>query len=368
MVAVYRRAAESWWAFPVALFVVTRVAILAYAHIGMALIPELYVRGGVRDGVLNDYPGLDGLCRWDCGIYADLARDGWLRSADTVFWPLLPLLARGLTWISGLHVHFALIFWAQVGLLVTLLFMYRLFVELADEVSARLGLTAFMAFPFAYFLSGAWAESLLTGLTAAAAYYAHRSRHFLAGVLAALGVLARHISLLVWVTLLACQIAQRGKAFWRSPSVLSLALPGLSVLGWMWFCHRVTGDPLSFSHARDEWGAAAWMSWRYAFAPGAGPHLKYYVYFAVIPVAGTVALFLQRRWIPLGLFSAAMTWTVFAIGAYALGRYAGSLWPAYLPIGVALSRMPKIQAPLLTCFGLLQGLFFWLTLHQWPVF
>src|SRR4051794_1986220 len=50
-----------------------------------------------------------------------------------------------------------------------------------------------------------------------------------------------------------------------------------------------------------------------------------------------------------------------------LGRYSASCWPAFLPLGVLVSRKPWLQAPLVGVFALFQGIFAYLFIHQFEV-
>jgi len=50
-----------------------------------------------------------------------------------------------------------------------------------------------------------------------------------------------------------------------------------------------------------------------------------------------------------------------------MGRYSSSCWPAFLPLGVWLSKRLELQAPVLAGLGMFQGLFLYLFVHQFPI-
>jgi hypothetical protein len=75
-----------WMAFPLGLFLITRIALLGFAQIELMLTPDLFVPGGEQE-LLQHYPALDGLCRWDCQIYGKIVRTGYSNAVATNFFP-----------------------------------------------------------------------------------------------------------------------------------------------------------------------------------------------------------------------------------------------------------------------------------------
>jgi hypothetical protein len=97
------------------------------------------------------------------------------------------------------------------------------------------------------------------------------------------------------------------------------------------------------------------------------PEYFFYVVFALIPLSGTVALFFRRRWAELAWSAAVLLFVCFSSGGASLGRYTGSCWPAFLPIGVWLERRPLLAPILLGALMLVQGLFFFLHGHGFEI-
>src|SRR5687768_4122707 len=104
-----RLAPPTWVVFPLGLFLATRVAMMAISYSAMRMMPRLYFPRGIPEAYLQQYPALDGLCRWDCGWYERIARQGYTEVTDTAFWPLFPMMARGLHLATGIHLQLCLL-------------------------------------------------------------------------------------------------------------------------------------------------------------------------------------------------------------------------------------------------------------------
>src|SRR5918993_622260 len=155
-----------WTVFPFTLWAVTRVAILGFGWLSMRLVPDLVVPAGLDREYLLRYPSIEGLCRWDCRFFQDVANDGYVHVGYTNFFPLYPLLVRTLHEVTGLHIDVCL---------------------------------------------------------------ALRGNHIWAGVALGVGVLARHLSFFAGGSLLVAQLQQRPtvRSFLLSPALLGLVIPRL---------------------------------------------------------------------------------------------------------------------------------------------
>jgi hypothetical protein len=366
-----------WATFPILLFLCTRIALLGFSHIAMTLTPDLWDARGSRE-FLQQFPALDGLCRWDCEFfYKEIARVGYWKARATIFFPLYPMLARAMHEVTGIHLHLALLIVANTASLGALLVIYRLFAILSGEDAARWGLALFVAYPFAFFQAAGYPESLMIFFSALAILLALRGNHIWAGVALGFGVLARHLTLLAGTGLLAAQLRQRGihpKRFLLSPAILGLVVPWLFLGLYCLYLDIKFDNPLAFWAARDEWGGLAWWGIMDLLTTkecsGCVPHLQVmraYLVFALIPSVGVIALVTKQQWIELALFAIALMVIVLLTGMWALGRYSASFWPAFLPLGVWLSKQPNLQGPVIVMLALFQGLFFYLFALQFPI-
>ncbi len=176
--------------------------------------------------------------------------------------------------------------------------------------------------------------------------------------------MSRAPATLGWLGLAAVQL--RDKTRWRTRAALLIPV----AVGALWPLYTWVhfGDPLLWMRERKLWGWHGHVSviggfrhWRDARM------LVIYPFFALLPAAGVVGLLREPRWRPLAAI-ALPTFALFCvIGAYGFGRYTASVWPAFLPLGVWLSRRPTLQTPLLVALAIFQGLFLHLFAHAYEL-
>jgi hypothetical protein len=364
-----------WTAFPIVLFICSRIALLGFSQIAMTLVPKLPWEFGSR-AFLKERPYLDGLCRWDCWHFAAIARDGYSAPVWTNFFPLFPLLARGLHELTGMPINLAIVVVPNVAGLGALLVIYRIFIMLASEEEARWGLALFAAYPFAFFQATGYPESLMIFFSALAILLALRGNHIWAGVALGMGTLARHLTLFAGAGMLAAQVRQRGlhpKRLLLNSAILGLVVPWLFLGAYLFYQYWRFGNPLAFAAARDKppWGPMAWWGIRDLLATkdvNDHVHAMYsYLPFALLTTVGSLALLTRKEWIEIAAFGVIFTAVLWNIGMWGLGRYTASCWPAFLPLGVWLAKRPKLQGPAIAMLAIFQGLFFFLFSHMFPI-
>jgi len=366
--------ALGWARFPLVTFIALRTCVVGVSLMARRL-PEGLLFQTTLDAPLGDglrrMPAIEGLCRWDCGWFERIATHGYQQYNDTNFWPLFPLLGRIVAPVVGGNVQLALWLVANLASLLSYLVIYRVFRDLSDERAARAGLLLFALYPFAFFQGAAYPESLMILFSALATALALRGKHLSAGTALGLGILSRHITVVAGTALLAAQIRQRPnlRRFLFHPAFLGLVMPFVLAGGYMLFQYVRFGDPLAFWRARAiGWGDAAWWGVLHTFRTnGPEPRHWFFLVFSLLPGAGAVALATKKGWAELAAFAGAMMLLLYLVGAEALGRYSAACWPAFLPLGVWLSRRPQWEALAYGGLGMFQGLFLYLFVHQFPI-
>ncbi len=367
-----RKSAASTLGFPLLLFIITRIGLFGSSYISMTLIPSLYLHEAGRHPSLQGHPALDGLCRWDCGWFERIMLTGFNDIETAKVFPLFPILGWTLSKATGIDPLVSLILIANVASLGSYVVIYAIFKRLEGGSAARWGLTFFSAYPFAFFQGAAYAESLMALMSSSALLLAMNAKHIRAGLVLGFGIMARHVTIFAGAGLLAAQLRQRGfRRFFLSPALLGLLVPFAFLAAWSWYLGRKVGDPIAYWHARTiNFGPSVFWSVRDVFAQvpfASRPELYFYMVFSLIPLAGTIALLTRKRWIELAAAAAVLMSVVYGSGGVALGRYSAACWPAFLPWGIALSRRPALQGPLVGLLFFFQGLFFFLFSHQWQV-
>lgn len=346
---------------------------------GLTAIPTLFYHEADRHRVLQPYPWLDGLCRWDCGWFDRIVREGYATVEHAKVFPLFAYAGKALEQLFGINHLVAFILLANLASLASYVLIYKLFRELEDEAAARTAMLLFTAFPFHYYQAAGYPESTMVLATVGSIMLARSGKHLSSGVALTLGFAARHLTLAGGAGLLAAQLRQRGfnpKRFLLSPAVLALVMPWLFLLAFSWYLGEKTGDPMAWWNSRRiGWNDWVWYGARQVllYVPyHERPEYFFYLCFALLLLAGGVGLGLalwRRRWeyAEISAFGLVLLAVVLSSGAAGMGRYLASIWPCFLPLGVWLARRPTLQGATLGLLFLFQGMWFFLFTHQWRV-
>lgn len=243
-------------------------------------------------GARPDYQAF--IDRWDAGWYerifdggypATIPRnpDGTAQPNQWAFYPLFPLLARGLNAVTGLP-------WAVAGPLVATaagfaaaLVIYLLFRRFAAPGTALWGVAFFATFPASPVLQVAYAESLSTLLLAAALYLLIRHRYWSAVPVVVLLCLSRPAGV-PFAAVVGVHLALRWRRRRRERFPQREALGGLALLAastvmafaWMLLAWWVTGEPGAYADTETAWRGTHLVLFKPWFDAGvslAGPWL-----------------------------------------------------------------------------------------------
>jgi len=300
---------------------------------------------------------------WDSGWYFDIAQRGyyWTPSGQSslAFFPLYPMLVRAVAWpfggsdrvlwTAGIVPSYACLF---LGLAV----LHRLTERvLGEREVARRTVLYVAVFPFAYFFTQVYTESLFLLTSVAAVTAAVSSRWGWAGVFGALAALTRPNGILIAIPLGLLALAGRPRLGELARRAAGLALVPLGFASFCAFAWRLSGHPLGWLHAQAQWGYTVGnRSWAelMRMLDGLEKH-GLYGYFFSDPLApyyfvhGVVALTF------IALTPAIFTRVGPALGAYVavsllvpltgnalegIGRYAATLCPAFMLLGTVRSR------------------------------
>ena len=318
---------------------------------------------------------------WDSGWYFDIAQRGYYWSASgqssLAFFPLYPLLMRALAWPFGggdRALWLAGVALSYLCLLFGLAVLHR-FAEsrLGAREAARRTVLYVAVFPFAYFFTQVYTESLflLTSVSAVAAAFA--SRWGWAGAFGALAALTRPNGILVAVPLGLVALAGRPRAAELARRIALLSPVALGFAGYCAFAWRLSGDPLGWLRAQSQWGYSVgnrpWVELM-RLVDGID-RLGLYAYFLSHPLApyyfvhGMVALVFvalapsvfSRLGLALGAYVAASLYVPLSGNALeGIGRYAATLFPVFMLVGGRV-RSPRVHEALLVSGALLLSLF-----------
>jgi hypothetical protein len=199
------------------------------------------------------------LTGWDGLWYRRVAADGYLlipgRQSDPAFFPLYPLLLRGVHTFGFGYVTAGLLL-SNLALLGALVAFEALTRELLGSTLARRATVYVAIFPLGYVFSMAYPESVVLGAISLAGLAALRGRWTSAAVCAAAAALARPEGVLVALPILAGAWQQRHTL---SPLKRGVALgaaiaPFAALASYPAYLGSVLHDPLAWSQAEHAWG------------------------------------------------------------------------------------------------------------------
>ncbi len=323
----------------------------------------------------------EGFAAWDSGWYFDIAQRGYYWSAagqsSLAFFPLYPLLMRALAWPFGgsdRALWLAGIALSYACLVIALAVLHR-FAEqrLGGREPARRTVLYLAVFPFAYFFTQVYTESLflLTSVSAVAAAFA--SRWSWAGVFGALAALTRPNGILVAVPLALAALADRPRAAELVRRAVSLSLVPLGFASFCAFAYSLSGDPLGWLRAQAQWGYSVgnrpWVElmrlldglerqglYGYFFSDPLAPYYFVHGVVALLLVALAPSVF-RRLGLALGAYVAVSLYVPLSGNALeGIGRYAATLFPVYMLLG-GLVRSPRVHEALVVSGALLLSLF-----------
>ena len=196
---------------------------------------------------------LEAWARYDACWYVTIAERGYGGTVGPFgdmranFFPLYPSIVRWAMRLTRPPLLAALMV-SNICYFVFLLFLWRLVsIDWTRDV-ARRTVWIYLLFPSAFFLSGAYSESLLLAVTTGSFLAARRRFWFVAGALAALAALARPVGVWTVVPVLAELIAwwrtNRAEDFARSLAQVLIPV-GMACLGYLVFALVTFGAPLA---------------------------------------------------------------------------------------------------------------------------
>jgi len=289
------------------------------------------------------------LLQWDSEWYFKIATEGYQYSSDPtiqqtiVFYPLYPMLARGLAAISGLTTADALLLISNVAGLLAIVALFKLVrEEFGDQIAlATIALLSF--FPASVVLSAGYTEPLEL-LLIVCFFLALKRMHYLsAALLAGLAVADRSTGIILLPVLVWQMWRERDrKAFFSAliPCVL-LATSGIWMfMIYLWYAF---GDPFIFSKGQSAFHLGATLPVRLVAALKLEPFTQM--------ILNDWNPWGQASWftllfivlIAVGWFRLPFSWTMLAMGGLLLPYLALSGGPAGF---TSMSRFNLVSFPL----------------------
>jgi hypothetical protein len=188
--------------------------------------------------------------RWDARHFIQVAEYGYTDPRTdphaTAFFPLFPLLLRGLSFL-GVAPALGGMMLNAAGAVVASAYLFKLAEDDVGVGAGRRAVLYFLLFPTGVFLVAPYSEGIFVAGAVAAFYYARQERWHLVALPAAIAMGARAAGIFLLVGLLCELLRQRDLGARRLWTALSaLAAGALPLVAYGAYLARVHGDPLYF--------------------------------------------------------------------------------------------------------------------------
>ena len=305
-------------------FVTVRIGLALVALVGVALIPANEPAGVPGWPAPELTPGWHNVFtaweRWDALWLLRIASNGYAPGdGSAAFFPLYPLLVRGLSTLLGGHPLAAALIVSNVAFLAALIAFYALSRREFDRETARRAVLYLAVFPTSLFLIAPYTESLFLLLSITSLHSARRGRWLVAGATGALAGATRSVGLLLVLPLAieavtqARRISRRGVRLKRLTLALGCsALAACGTLAYLAYWRAVSGDWLTPFKEQDQWlrelsgpwasiAGATTTAFRYIGAYPGGYHQLDWIVAVVAVIAA--AWVLWRAPLPFGVYT-----------------------------------------------------------------
>lgn len=252
--------------------------------------------------------------RWDALWYLRIADQGYRADdASAAFFPLYPLLVRGLAAVNGGHPLGAALVVSNVAFLAALVVVHLLTSEEFDRRTARRTVLYLALFPTALFFVAPYTESLFLLLAASTLWAARRQRWLWAGVFGAAAAATRSAGVLLAlpVAIEAVRVGWAGSGAhrWRrlAAGVGGAALVPVGLAAYLGWWHVAAGDALRPFSSQGGWLREFSLPWE-TLAAGAREGVRFLgVYpggfaqtdLVLVAVALAAAVWVARRTPPM---------------------------------------------------------------------
>lgn len=200
--------------------------------------------------------------RWDSGQFTYIATKGYDALYHMAFFPLFPLMEKGLAmvvqdpFVAGLII-------SNVTMLGMFMVLYRLVAEDFDAERAWRSVLYLAVFPSAFFFAAAYNESLFLFFSLLSFYYMRKGRWWLAGLAAFFASLTRSMAVCLLIPFAYEYMRQRDFQ-WRKIRFNVLSSIGIvgGIIIFSIYGYLVFHDPLAFSHAQESWQRQLTVPWQ----------------------------------------------------------------------------------------------------------
>jgi len=289
-------------------------------------------------------------CKWDCGWYLHIIKDGYEISplrhpneneANWAFFPAFPLTARFASSIFLLSPLAASYIVSNIFFLLTLILFSKYTSLTLTKEQTIFAIYLFAFFPYSFYFFLPYTEALFVLLLTAVFYFATTNRWLIAGVVASFLSATRNLGVFIIFPMLIIAIQKFGfrkllhleGASIKAAFAILIAPLGLFL--YMFFLYLHMGDPLAFAHVQVAWGrtisnplkhlASGFLSFRFPDT--------YLASFAIAGILCGLYMLKIKRYSE-GIMTLILILIPASTGVVSLPRYCVIIFPIYIYLSI----------------------------------
>jgi len=315
-----------------------RAWLFAFVYLGLRFFPSREVYD-----LLEKSPGLkpflDGFLRWDSGWYVHIVKNGYEyiegSYCNVAFFPLYPLIVKLADNIICSPAVSAIII-SNACFLLGMIMLYRLAEKKFNDACALKTVILFSLFPFSFFFSAAYSESLFLLLAICSFYFAEEKKWAAASLCAMFASAARVTGVFLLPALLLRYLEEIDFDFRKiKPDIAYIAIIPLGLLSFMFFLNYKFGDPLLFLKVQSVWERQlfSFNHHMYAFKRVLTDYKgNLYFFYMVLTLLFTGSLWpvARRLGFSYAVFSFFMIFIPFVAGLEGMGRFLSTVFPSFM--------------------------------------
>jgi len=275
--------------------------------------------------------------RYDSFHYKNIATDGYT-PGDAAFFPLYPLLVKGISYTTGISVSVSLFVVSAIFLIaatIVLLYWLRFELRLRKSQLSPWSIVGLLAlFPTSFYVALGYSESLFIFLSVAALFAYRRGNYWIAAVTIALATATRVQGGALAIFFLVDYLSSRKWRDWKK--LLPVIAAPIGIALYMTYLWMTFGNAFEFIAAQQNWGRLSGNIFENLATSFRPPYMWY------LPV---LAVMLWSVWKYLG-----KTWFIYCLVFIliplssgrldSLNRYMIALPPLFLALSLYLETKP----------------------------
>ena len=346
---------------PLFVFLFIRIPLFFIVYLGLLIKPPYR-----NPALWRAFPNclfLEGWARWDSGWYFSIVVSGYNympgQQSNVSFFPLYPILIRLLNPIFGNIVLTAIII-ANLCFLLSLVVLYKLVIKkFNDENTAIKTLIFIVLYPFSFFFSAAYSESLFLLLVLLSFYFSENKKWEFSSIFAMLAAVTRVVGLALLPAFLLKYLKDTQFNFKNvKADIFCFLFIPIGLLSYILFLYLKFGEPLAFLKSQQMWGRHLFDFSSHIFTLKHLLSLNYkttlHFFYLILTLVFTGLLLPIYRFLGISyaITSFLFIFIPFITGIESMGRYLSVVFPCFIMMGY-LIRSKFISFLIYTIFAIL---------------